>query len=131
MPKQLDTRRSSNLSLLPSSPSPVLSRINSRRVALLTMPSASNDDDSMESDSEHKNELNGASKDNLNNPSSRAGIEDENGSNSDESEEAGEDEYVVEAIRGHIFVKGAPRYEVKWQGYPEAENTWESEANLQ
>ncbi|KEF60219.1 uncharacterized protein A1O9_05069 [Exophiala aquamarina CBS 119918] len=59
-------------------------------------------------------------------PSGRGEIEDP--SDSEGSEEGGE--YNVEAIRGHRIYKGVVLYEIKWQGYPEEENTDEPEENL-
>ena len=41
-----------------------------------------------------------------------------------------EQEYVVEAIRDHQFRKGTIYYLIKWDGYPEEDNTWEPEENL-
>lgn len=59
-------------------------------------------------------------------PTGRGEIEDP--SDSDGSGQG--DEYNVEAIRSHRFYKGAVLYEIKWQGYPEEENTDEPEHNL-
>jgi hypothetical protein len=42
----------------------------------------------------------------------------------------GQSEYIVEAIVGKKIVNGVPKYEVKWQGYPESENTLEPLAHL-
>ncbi|CAO2658383.1 Nn.00g061060.m01.CDS01 [Neocucurbitaria sp. VM-36] len=48
-----------------------------------------------------------------------------------EGEEA-EDEYVVEKILGHKFVKGEIIFDVKWQGYDDPKDrTWEPEANME
>ena len=54
------------------------------------------------------------------------------GETEDEVEDDEEDEEVfsVEAIRGHEFIKGKLLYEVKWQGYADAENTYEPEEHL-
>uniref|UniRef100_A0A915ELP8 Chromo domain-containing protein n=1 Tax=Ditylenchus dipsaci TaxID=166011 RepID=A0A915ELP8_9BILA len=38
--------------------------------------------------------------------------------------------YVVEKIMGKRTTKDGLEYEVKWQGYDEAENTWEPKENL-
>ncbi|KAI4150430.1 MAG: hypothetical protein LQ340_004079 [Diploschistes diacapsis] len=40
------------------------------------------------------------------------------------------DSYVVEKILEHVVDKGTVLYQVKWQGYPSDENTWEPEENL-
>jgi hypothetical protein len=44
----------------------------------------------------------------------------------------GEAEYEVEAIRSHRYFRKNKRlqYLLKWKGYPEADNTWESEDQL-
>jgi hypothetical protein len=39
-------------------------------------------------------------------------------------------EYAVEAILDHKLVRGKPRYLIKWEGYPQSENTWEPRTNL-
>ena len=42
-----------------------------------------------------------------------------------------EEEFAVEAIiAARVTRKGVPQFEVKWQGYPSSENTWEPEENL-
>lgn len=38
--------------------------------------------------------------------------------------------FVVEAIRKHVYRNNKLLYYVKWQGYPESDNTWEPEENL-
>ncbi|OAL54735.1 hypothetical protein IQ07DRAFT_559028 [Pyrenochaeta sp. DS3sAY3a] len=49
----------------------------------------------------------------------------------DGDSEEGEDEYVVEKILGHRFVKGTLEFDVKWQGYADPKDrTWEPEANM-
>lgn len=49
-----------------------------------------------------------------------------------ESEEEPEDEYVVEKILSHKFVKGEIIFDVKWQGYDDPKDrTWEPEANME
>jgi hypothetical protein len=39
-------------------------------------------------------------------------------------------EYTVEAIIGHRKRQNKMEYKVKWEGYPDYENTWEPVANL-
>jgi hypothetical protein len=39
-------------------------------------------------------------------------------------------EYEVEAIRGHRRGRMGQYYLLKWAGYPESENTWEHESNV-
>ena len=56
------------------------------------------------------------------------GDNDDDDDDDDDSER--EDEYVVEAIRGHSYIKNKLLYEIKWVGYPESENTMEPESNL-
>ncbi|KAF2847485.1 hypothetical protein T440DRAFT_481713 [Plenodomus tracheiphilus IPT5] len=53
----------------------------------------------------------------------------------DQDEDAGsdeaEDEYIVEKIMGHKFVKGGIVFHVKWQGYDDPKDqTWEPEDNM-
>jgi hypothetical protein len=42
----------------------------------------------------------------------------------------GQPEYTVEAIVGKKMINGVLKYEVKWQGYPDSENTFEPLAHL-
>lgn len=48
------------------------------------------------------------------------------------SEEEDEPEYVVEAIRAWRYhaKRRSKEYFIKWQNFPESDNTWEPEANL-
>jgi hypothetical protein len=39
--------------------------------------------------------------------------------------------YEVEAIVKHRKINGEVKYLLKWKGFPESENTWEREANLE
>ncbi|KAL6710303.1 hypothetical protein ACN47E_009249 [Coniothyrium glycines] len=56
-------------------------------------------------------------------------VEDE-GSSSEGAND--EDEYVVEKIISHKFVKGELLFEVKWQGYDDPKDrTWEPEQNME
>lgn len=62
------------------------------------------------------------------NQEDEAGPDEEDGG--DDDDEEGEEEYNVEAIKNHMVKKGQVLYEIKWQGYSEAENTYEPEVNL-
>ena len=44
----------------------------------------------------------------------------------------GEEEYEVEAIRGHRYFgrRRTLQYLIKWKGYPEADNTWENHGDV-
>ncbi|CBX96122.1 hypothetical protein IAQ61_001304 [Plenodomus lingam] len=49
----------------------------------------------------------------------------------DSGSEEAEDEYIVEKIMGHKFVKGQLVFHVKWQGYDDPnDQTWEPEDNM-
>lgn len=49
----------------------------------------------------------------------------------DASAESSEDEFIVEKILGHKFVKGELVFHVKWQGWDNPEDqTWEPEDNM-
>jgi hypothetical protein len=43
----------------------------------------------------------------------------------------GEEQYEVEAIRSHQHNRCKLQYLIKWKGYPESDNTWESVENVQ
>ena len=43
----------------------------------------------------------------------------------------GEEEYEVEAILAHRRRRAGTQFLVKWVGYPDSENSWEPEKNLQ
>ncbi|KAI0244139.1 hypothetical protein L0F63_001260 [Massospora cicadina] len=50
--------------------------------------------------------------------------------NEDEEEEDEEEVYVVEEIKDHKKDKNGYKYYIKWQGFTEADNTWEREENI-
>ncbi|KAJ9050757.1 Chromobox protein 5 [Entomophthora muscae] len=60
------------------------------------------------------------SKDNTSKPSSPA----------KEGEEEEEEVYVVEDIKDHKKDKNGYKYLIKWQGFSDADNTWETEENI-
>ncbi|TBU19163.1 chromatin organization modifier protein [Ordospora colligata] len=41
-----------------------------------------------------------------------------------------EDVYVVEKVVASRTLKGVKQYLLKWQGYPDSDNTWENEKNI-
>uniref|UniRef100_A0A1L8DWF3 Putative heterochromatin protein 1 n=1 Tax=Nyssomyia neivai TaxID=330878 RepID=A0A1L8DWF3_9DIPT len=49
---------------------------------------------------------------------------------SSDSDSDGDAEYQVESIRERRVKKGRVEYYIKWEGYPEEENTWEPIDNL-
>lgn len=49
---------------------------------------------------------------------------------SNDLQEDGDDIYIVEAIRKHRIVGKKREYFIKWENYPEIENTWEPIENL-
>jgi len=119
--------------------------LRSRRVALLTSalpfaeesepepdPLSDGDSDDLPSQAAKATthgQLNGEPKDSVKDVDTLSGRgEIEDASDSDDDEQG--DEYNVEAIRGHRFVKGQLLYQIKWQGYPESDNTEEPESNL-
>ncbi|PPJ58930.1 hypothetical protein CBER1_04107 [Cercospora berteroae] len=56
----------------------------------------------------------------------------ENQPEESEDDDDAEDEYAVEKILSHNFVKGKAIYEIKWVGYDdEADRTWEPIENLE
>lgn len=58
-------------------------------------------------------------------------VEPEPVDNEEHDEESAEDEYIVEKILGHRFVKGEIVFDVKWQGYDSPKDrTWEPEGNM-
>lgn len=63
-------------------------------------------------------------------PTTNPEDKDDEDDNDDEDSEQEEDEFVVETIRGHSYLKNKLVYEIKWVGYSEAENTLEPESNL-
>lgn len=56
-------------------------------------------------------------------------VDDQVDDNDDDDGEGGE-EYIVESITDHKMTKKGPIYFIKWQGWPEDDNTWEPEENL-
>ena len=67
---------------------------------------------------------------------SKGSKKDPDSSSEDDAEapienEDGETEYVVEAIRKTRMKNGIQQFFIKWAGYPETDNTWEPESNLQ
>lgn len=51
--------------------------------------------------------------------------------NLDQQDLGGSDIYLVEAIREKIIdIDGITKYQIKWEGYPEEQNTWEPIENL-
>ncbi|KAF1832501.1 hypothetical protein BDW02DRAFT_570977 [Decorospora gaudefroyi] len=68
-------------------------------------------------------------------PTKKAGkqsqVEEAPEDDEDDDSDIAEDEYVVEAIHGHRFVKGVLQFDVKWEGYDNPKDrTWEAEDNM-
>jgi hypothetical protein len=59
-----------------------------------------------------------------------ASVEAEQSKSGSSGEEEAEDEYVVEAICGSRTRNGVRQFEIKWEGFPSSDNTWEPEENL-
>ena len=55
---------------------------------------------------------------------------DSDNNNSDDDEGSEEEEWVVERIVKKRVVRGNIEYWVKWEGWPDDQNTWEPEENL-
>lgn len=116
--------------------------LESHRVELLTPLLASergsdadlDDVTPVAADAEARAQLNGELKDDVEEgaaPTGRGDIEDlDSIASESEGSEQGGQEYIVEAIHGHQLVKGKILYTIKWQGYPDDENTQEPEENL-
>ena len=39
-------------------------------------------------------------------------------------------EYEVETVLDYQYIRGKIKYLIKWEGYPQSENTWEPKGNL-
>ncbi|KIV80120.1 hypothetical protein, variant [Exophiala sideris] len=97
-----------------------------------------NHGDDIPADTEAKQQLNGELHDDVKQANDEDDEDDEddeaeNGNKAgteDSDDEAEGEVYVVEAIRGHEFRRKQLLYAIKWQGYPESQNTLEPEDNL-
>ncbi|KAF9081724.1 hypothetical protein BGX23_000522 [Mortierella sp. AD031] len=77
---------------------------------------------------EHKSEdrSEGKAEDKANDDEDKAN-NDENVEEEEEEKEEEEEEYEVERVVGHKRVRGLLKYNLKWKGYSEDDNTWEKE----
>ena len=96
-----------------------------------------NHSDDIPADTEAKEQLNGELHDDAKQAEDDDEDDDEdeteNGDKAgteDSDDDAEGEVYVVEAIRGHEFRRKQLFYQIKWQGYPESQNTLEPEENL-
>ncbi|EAN30750.1 Chromo (CHRromatin Organization MOdifier) domain protein [Theileria parva strain Muguga] len=82
-------------------------------------------------DTNHTTETNQSTEPNQEtNQSTKSNQESNEETNQMSETENDDDEFEVEDVLDFKYVKGKPKYLIKWKGYPPEDNTWEPEENM-